>query len=132
MMKIILTLLLTFWFNGFLNAQTNDSKKCHCDSILKTKIESRVSFAIAGRTAKTIIKPDYNTCEIGKFAIDIIVNRGGEVIKADLNSKISSEVSDKLKEILIDAAKKSKFMEENNAPAKQKGHITYEFRFKDK
>jgi hypothetical protein len=33
---------------------------------------------------------------------------------------------------MIDAALKSKFMTNNDAPAKQKGNITYAFKFKEK
>ncbi|HET6556296.1 MAG TPA: hypothetical protein VFG54_03215 [Prolixibacteraceae bacterium] len=131
MIKTILTLLLLFLLNGFLNAQIIDSKKCDCDSILKAKIESRVMFAFAGRTVKTLVKPDNNTCEIGKFSIDILVNRNGDVIQADFSTKISSKISDSLKTVLIDAAMKSKFMDNDGAPSKQKGNITYEFRLKD-
>lgn len=74
MIKIYLTLLFVFVFNGFLNAQDIGSKKCDCDSIVKTKIESRVMVAFAGRTIKSLVKPENNTCEIGTFSFDILVN----------------------------------------------------------
>ena len=131
-MKIISILILVFLFTGFLNAQVIDSKTCDCDSILRAKIETRVMFLINGRVAKALIRPDNVTCEIGKFYFDILVNREGDIIQADLNTRFSSKISDNLKAILIDAIVKSKFMDENDAPAKQKGNITYEFLLNDK
>lgn len=132
MVKTKLILLLIFLFSGFLNAQTIESKECDCDSILKAKIEARVMFAFVGRTIKTLVKPDNYTCETGKFSIDILVNRNGDVIQADFSPRMSSKISDNLKSVLIDAAMKSKFKGKIDAPSKQKGNITYEFRLKDK
>jgi len=132
MIKTNLTLLLFFLFSGFLNAQVNDSKKCDCDSILKSKIGSLITFSINGRVPKKLITPNDVTCEIGKFYFDIIVNREGDIIQADLNKKFSSEISNKLKNALIEAIMKSKFTKKNDAPAKLKGIITYTFLLKDK
>lgn len=131
MIKTDLTLLLLFVFNGFLDAQDIDSKKCECDSILMTKIECRAIFALVGRTVKTLVSPDNNTCEIGTYSIDILVNRNGEVVQAVFNTKISSPISDTLKTILIDATMKVKFINNEDAPLKQKGNITYHFEMKD-
>jgi len=131
MTKINLIIILALLFNGFINGQNNDLKKCKCDSLLKAKIESRIMFAINGRSVKGLIKPNNNTCEIGIFEIDIIVNREGQVINAGLNKKNSSLISDQLKTVLIDAALKSRFMGDNDSPLKQKGSLTYEFRMKD-
>lgn len=131
MIKTILTLILIFLFNNFLKAQIIDSNKCDCDSILKSKIDSRFSLTFAGRDVKTLVKSDNSTCETGMFSFVIWVNRNGEVIKAEFNTKISSQISDKLKTILMDAAMKAKFMDMDDAPSKQKGSITFFFRLKD-
>jgi hypothetical protein len=128
MVKIILVIVLTFSINELLTAQENNSKRIECDSTLKTKIESVVMFSLSGRMVKTLIKPDNNTCEIGQFSVDIIVNRNGQVINAEFNTKVSSAVSDSLKLNLLDAARRSRFMDANDSPAKQKGSITYVFR----
>lgn len=123
-------ILLFLVFNGVLNAQVADAKKINCDSIQKAKIESQVFYALAGREVKNLIIPDNITCELGKFSFDILVNKEGEVIQANINTKISSPLSDKLKATMINAAMKSKFMNNNDAPAKQKGNITYAFKLK--
>lgn len=112
-------------------ADYKSAPACDCDSIVKTKIESRVMFAFAGRTVKSLVKPENNTCEIGTFSFDILVNRNGKIIQAVFNTKISSTISDSLKTILLDAAIKSQFMDDDGAPSKQKGNITYVFRLKN-
>jgi hypothetical protein len=127
MIKPFLILLLTFLIHGFVNAQVLDS---NCNSVQKANIDSQIMFAVSGRSVITLIQPVDYTCEIGRFLFEIIVDRQGEVIQAELNTKFSSIISDSLKSVLINSALKSVFDVNDDAPAKQKGNITYEFRMK--
>jgi hypothetical protein len=130
MIKPFFILLLIFLIHGFVNAQVLDSIKDNCDSVQKANIKSHIMFALAGRSVNTLIQPVDYTCEIGRFSFDIIVDRQGEVIQAELNTRFSSNISDGLKSILINSAMKSVFDTKDDAPSKQKGNITYEFKMK--
>lgn len=127
MIKTLSFLFLIFLTQGYVNAQVLDSD---CDSVHRANIESNIMFALSGRSVITLIQPIDYTCEIGRFSFDIHVNRQGKVIQAEMNTNFSSVISDSLKSILINSAMKSIFDTKDDAPAKQKGNIIYEFKMK--
>jgi len=128
--RIFLIIILNFAFSGLLKAQNNDIVNSPCDSLTQSKIESGVMYAIAGRMPLKIKQSDNPKCETGKFSFDIVVNQDGMIISAELNKKHSSKVSEKFMDALLTAVKSSSFDKKDNAPSKQKGNITYEFKLK--
>lgn len=129
--NLFLIIILNFAFSGLLKAQNNEINNSPCDSLLKSKIESTVMFALAGRIPIKLAQPENPKCEIGKYSFDIVVNNDGEIISAELNKKHSSELSEEFLNGLLNTVKSSSFNDKDNAPSKQKGNITYIFKLKE-
>ena len=130
--KICLIIILNFTFNGLISAQNQEIDNFPCDSLTKTKIESKVMYALVGRIPLKLKQADNSECETGIFSFDIVVSQDGQIISAELNKKHSSKLSEEFLDALITSVKSSSFDSKDNAPSKQKGNITYEFKFKEK
>ena len=66
-------------------------------------------------------------CEFGgKVVVNVIVNRKGRVVKAEVVDA-ESRKDDCLREVAVDAALSSEFNVDENAPERQAGTITYNF-----
>lgn len=86
-----------------------------------------VSFSLGGRGAKHLPKPSYNSQEQGKVVVDIWVNKEGKVVKAMAGAKGTTIVDLRLRKVAEEAALRSVFQPDPNAPYTQKGTITYNF-----
>ena len=86
-----------------------------------------ISFNLDGRTPQALPKPEYNYQKEGIVVVGVTVDRNGNVTAATPGVKGSST----LNEFLLAAAKKAalaaKFNRNPEAPAFQKGTITYHF-----
>ncbi len=105
-----------------------DRKEQELDSLKSTFYsgESSVSYNLRERYARFLPIPVFK-CEFGgKVVVEISVNRKGIVQKATVIEK-QSEADDCLWSVAVDAAGRSRFNENPNAPAVQKGTITYNF-----
>ena len=86
-----------------------------------------VSFSLGGRGAKHLPKPTYNSPEQGKVVVTIWVNKEGKVVKALAGAKGTNITDLSLRKLAQDAALRSVFQPDPNAPDVQKGTITYNF-----
>lgn len=105
-----------------------DKKERMLDSLKSTVYvgKSSVSYNIKGRYKTYLPIPVYK-CEFGgKIVVAVVVNRQGQVIKAEVVDAESNK-DDSLREVAVDAALKSEFNVDEKAPERQTGTITYNF-----
>lgn len=105
-----------------------DRKEKELDSLKSTFYagESSVTYNLKDRYARFMPIPVFK-CEYGgKVVVEISVNRKGIVQKATVIES-QSQSDDCLWTVAVDAAQRSRFNENDNAPALQKGTITYNF-----
>ena len=105
-----------------------DKKERMLDSLQSTVYvgKSSVSYNIKGRYKTYLPIPVYK-CEFGgKIVVAVVVNRQGQVIKAEVVDAESNK-DDSLREVAVDAALKSEFNVDEKAPERQTGTITYNF-----
>lgn len=88
--------------------------------------ESSVSYNLKGRYARILPIPVFKCESGGRVVVEVIVNPRGVVIKADV-IKGQSAPDERLWRVAEDAANRSRFNDKADAPAQQKGTITYNF-----
>lgn len=84
-------------------------------------------YSLGGRGHKTLEKPDRDFQEEGTIVVDIWVDPNGNVTKAEVATKGTDIVNRQMREQAKNAALRSKFAADPDAPALQKGTITYKF-----
>ena len=89
---------------------------------------SGTSFSLAGRNPESLPKPDYIHQIEGKVVVEITVDKYGNVTDAVPGVKGSTTLDATLLAAAKKAALKAKFDKKPDAPAYQKGTITYFFR----
>ena len=85
-------------------------------------------YSLAGRNPESIPKPEYTIQIDGKVVVEITVNKDGVVTDAVPGAKGSSTLEANLLAAAKKAALKAKFDRKPDAPAYQKGTITYYFK----
>jgi hypothetical protein len=88
---------------------------------------SGVSFELGGRGSLSLQKPVFNPPVEGKIIVTIIVNREGKVIFASAATKGTTISDYRVREQAEIIARKAVFAPNKNAPAEQRGTITYVF-----
>lgn len=85
------------------------------------------SYSLAGRSARSLPKPAYPGNEGGIVVVEVTVDKLGKVsaVRAGIFGSTSSDPD--LLEAATKAARAAKFNVDENAPAFQKGTITYHF-----
>lgn len=86
-----------------------------------------ISYSLAGRTPKSLPKPEYNYQVEGIVVVEVTVNPNGNVTNATAGVKGSTTLDDYLLRAARKAALAAKFDKKPNAPEFQKGTITYHF-----
>ena len=86
-----------------------------------------ISFSLAGRNARSLPKPTFPGNEAGIVVVEVTVDKFGKVTKALPGIKGSNTVDTDLLEAAKKAALAANFNTDSNAPAFQKGTITYHF-----
>jgi len=86
-----------------------------------------ISFSLAGRNPLSLPKPAYNYQVEGKVVVEVTVDRTGNVVSANPGVRGSTTLNEYLLSAAKKAALKAKFDTKSNAPAIQKGTITYHF-----
>ncbi|MFO8129217.1 MAG: energy transducer TonB [Bacteroidales bacterium] len=86
-----------------------------------------VSYSLGGRGSKHLPKPSYNSPEQGKVVVTIWVDKNGKVVKALAGARGTNIADRNLQKMARDAALRSVFQSDPNAPEVQKGTITYNF-----
>lgn len=87
-----------------------------------------ISYSIAGRIPQSLPKPDYTYQIEGKVVVEVTVDRNGYVTNAVPGVKGSTTLDDNLLREAKKAALKARFDRKPDAPAYQKGTITYFFK----
>ncbi|MEE4255519.1 MAG: energy transducer TonB [Bacteroidales bacterium] len=86
-----------------------------------------VGYDLGGRGAKHLPKPAYDSEEQGKVVVEIKVDPNGKVVSAIAGAK-GTTISDlRLRRLAEEAALRSVFASDPNAPERQRGTITYNF-----
>jgi hypothetical protein len=86
-----------------------------------------ISYDLGGRGAQSLPKPTYNSPEQGKIVVSIKVNRQGQVTYASAGAKGTTISEINLRQQAENAARKTLFAPDANAPEEQRGTITYVF-----
>ncbi len=89
-----------------------------------------ISFDLEGRNFKELPNPKYEYQGEGVVVVDINVDKSGNVVLAIPGGKGSTTLDDYLLATAKEAALKSKFDPNPNAPTVQKGSIKYIFKLK--
>lgn len=89
-----------------------------------------ISYDLGGRGVQNLPTPEYHSQKEGKVVVEVVVDRSGKVIQATAGVKGSSELDEYLLRVAKDAAMKARFEIKSDAPAVQKGTITYNFKLK--
>lgn len=108
--------------------RVRDLREQELDSLKSTFYsgESSVSYNLKGRYARILPIPVFKCESGGRVVVEVIVNPRGVVIKADV-IKGQSAPDERLWRVAEDAANRSRFNDKADAPAQQKGTITYNF-----
>jgi len=86
-----------------------------------------ISYSLIGRNVRSLPKPEYDYQEGGKVVVEVSVDRSGKVIQARPGIAGSTILDDYLLKVAKEAALKATFEPKSDAPAVQKGTITYNF-----
>ncbi len=86
-----------------------------------------ISFNLSGRQSRSLPKPAYPGNEGGIVVVEVTVDKLGKVSAARAGIFGSTSSDPDLLEAATKAAKSAKFNVDDNAPAFQKGTITYHF-----
>ncbi|MBW6482966.1 MAG: hypothetical protein K0B10_07880 [Vicingaceae bacterium] len=84
-----------------------------------------VDFTLAGRSMVKVKKPNNPTQEDGKVVVEIVVDKNGKVIRATPGARGSSTTNPTLYKISKEAALEARFNVKADAPAEQKGTMTF-------
>ncbi|NSW93396.1 MAG: hypothetical protein HPY62_01670 [Bacteroidales bacterium] len=86
-----------------------------------------ISYNLEGRGFQSLPEPKYNLQEEGRVVVEISVDRSGKVVQAIPGVKGSTTLNETLLKVAKDAALQARFDAKPDAPAIQKGTITYNF-----
>jgi TonB family protein len=89
-----------------------------------------ISYDLGERGFQSLPEPKYDYQGEGKVVVEISVDRSGKVIQALSGYKGSDILDEYFLRVAKEAALKARFDPKSDAPAIQKGTITYKFRFK--
>ena len=84
-------------------------------------------YDLGGRGAKSLHRPNDDFPEEGIVVVDIWVNREGKVTRAEVATKGTTIINQSMREKAKQAALRSAFASDPNAPEEQHGTITYTF-----
>jgi len=86
-----------------------------------------ISYNLAGRGVQRLPLPEYNYQGEGRVVVEVSVDRTGKVTQATPGIKGSNTLDEYLLRVAKEAALKSQFDANPDAPVTQKGSITYNF-----
>ena len=84
-------------------------------------------YSLGGRGAKTLHRPSDDFSEEGIIVVDIWVNREGRVTRAEIANKGTTLINSEMRNKAKQAALRSVFASDPDAPEEQHGTITYTF-----
>jgi outer membrane biosynthesis protein TonB len=84
-------------------------------------------YDLGGRGAKSLHRPNDDFSEEGIVVVDIWVNRAGQVVRAEVAQKGTTLINSEMRQKAKQAALRSTFQSDPDAPEEQHGTITYTF-----
>lgn len=84
-------------------------------------------YSLGGRGAKSLHRPNDDFSEEGIVVVDIWVNQSGQVTRAEVSNKGTTLINNDMRQKAVQAALRSTFASDPNAPEEQHGTITYTF-----
>ena len=84
-------------------------------------------YDLGGRGAKSLHRPNDDFSEEGIVVVDIWVDRHGKVTRAEVAAKGTTVINSDMRQKAKQAALRSSFASDPNAPEEQHGTITYTF-----
>ena len=84
-------------------------------------------YDLGGRGAKSLHRPNDDFTEEGIVVVDIWVNRAGQVVRAEIATKGTTSINSDMRNKAKQAALRSSFTADPDAPEEQHGTITYTF-----
>lgn len=87
-----------------------------------------ISFSLGGRSSLSLPSPEYPRQKSGRVVVEVTVDRNGNVTKATGGVRGSTTTDSELVKVAERAALQAKFDMKSDAPAEQRGTITYVFR----
>jgi len=87
-----------------------------------------ISFSLEGRSVLSLPKPEYTTQVEGDVVVEVVVDKDGRVTTANPGYKGSTTLDENLLQLAKRAALIARFDRKPDAPAFQRGTITYKFR----
>jgi colicin import membrane protein len=88
---------------------------------------SGVSYALTGRTATSLVKPNYPGNDAGTVVVKVTVDKYGKVTAAEPGARGTTIMNQQFWNAAKTAALKTKFNLDESAPAFQQGTISYRF-----
>lgn len=89
-----------------------------------------ISYSLGGRGVQKLTEPKYDYQQEGRVVVEVSVDPQGKVVQAVPGIKGSTILDDYLLRVAKEAALASQFESKADAPAIQKGTITYNFKLK--
>lgn len=86
-----------------------------------------VEFALTGRKANFLPMPEYTTQAQGRVVVAIVVNRQGQVVRANAGARGTTTSNQTLWQLAEGAARRARFDISVSSPEEQIGTITYNF-----
>jgi colicin import membrane protein len=86
-----------------------------------------ISYNLQGRGFQALPPPKYDYQGEGRVVVEVSVDRSGKVIQATPGTKGSTTLDEYLLKVAKEAALEARFEMKQDAPAVQKGTITYNF-----
>jgi TonB family protein len=86
-----------------------------------------ISYSLQGRGVQALPPPRYDYQKEGKVVVEVSVDPSGKVVAANPGTKGSTTLDEDLLKVAKEAAMKASFEVKQDAPAIQKGTITYNF-----
>ncbi|MEZ4721043.1 MAG: TonB family protein [Flavobacteriales bacterium] len=96
-------------------------------SLYGDKSGGGISHSLGGRGFKGAPPIQGNMQESGKIVVEIVVDRDGNVVRVTPGGRGTTITNAELIRKVVESARKAKFTPKADAPAEQKGTITYEF-----
>ena len=112
--------------NGSINSKVRGSGSGLGDSGTGTG-DKGISYNLQGRGYKALPLPKYDYQDGGKVVVEVSVDPSGKVVQAIPGIKGSTTLDEYLLKVAKEAALNARFEVKQDAPAIQKGTITYNF-----
>jgi outer membrane biosynthesis protein TonB len=112
--------------NGSVNSKVRGSGSGLGDKGSGTGAKG-ISYNLQGRGFQALPPPKYDYQGEGKVVVEVSVDRSGKVVQAIPGTKGSTTLDEYLLKVAKEAALEARFEVKQDAPAIQKGTITYNF-----